>query len=575
MILGSDNRGGRKPPGNPSAASVLSRPPAPSKIPSSSKDVWQVSSYALDLRDFHLASQDRRIIPLLVATESGKTFERQSEDLDFFANIILSVQCIGSLDAGALARHLVRLFRRMHDPLKPPVDVHAWEHSPYRPTPTIIEAAERLFAGHGVADISHAFAQNLDVTSSAIRRAIEVSQAEKRRTICVVTGTPGSGKTLTGLNAVHDPTMRRHDRPAAVFLSGNGPLVKVIREALTRDQHRSGMNRREAARSVSAFIDNVHRFLKTYGLEKPLEPPYENAIIFDEAQRAWDAIAVEKKHGVQKSEPELLLEIMERAPDWCVIVALVGGGQEIHFGEAGLEQWGRALNARACPWQVIVSPEALEGGESVAGHRLFDDAPSAMLEIVRAPELHLCVSVRSPRARLIGAWVNSVVDSRTAGETFRESVTSEYPVVVTRELREARKWVRERADGEQRCGLLTSSGALRLRADGIEVSSGFRQGYSYEEWFLGKREDTRSSDWLEVAATEFECQGLELDWTVVCWGGDFVVQPGTASWKFRKFRGTRWQKVRRDTDCVYVCCQQVSRLADARSARNGDLDSAW
>ena len=133
--------------------------------------------------------------------------------------------------------------------------------------------------------------------------------------------------------------------------------MKVIREALTRDQHRSGMNRREAARSVSAFIDNVHRFLKTYGLEKPLEPPYENAIIFDEAQRAWDAIAVEKKHGVQKSEPELLLEIMERAPDWCVIVALVGGGQEIHFGEAGLEQWGRALT-RACPWQVIVLPEA-------------------------------------------------------------------------------------------------------------------------------------------------------------------------------------------------------------------------
>jgi len=215
-----------------------------------------------------------------------------------------------------------------------------------------------------------------------------------------------------------------------VFLSGNGPLVKIIREALTRDRQRSGVNRGEAIRAISAFIDNVHRFLATYSAHGTSPAPYENAVIFDEAQRAWDSNAVWKKRGIQRSEPELLLDIMERAPNWCVVVALVGGGQEIYHGEAGIAEWGRALNSRECAWRVIASPEALDGGESVAGQRLFSGEPSTRLEIVHAPELHLEVSVQSPRARLLGEWVNSLVTGEIVQGTFRACVGPEFPVVL-------------------------------------------------------------------------------------------------------------------------------------------------
>ena len=246
-------------------------------------------------------------------------------------------------DGRRTADFVCDLYERCHDAAATPIIADDWENSPYRPVPTIIEAAESLFAGHSVTEISHAFARNLDVTCGELVRAIEQAQSARKTHHLLRDGNPGAGKTLAGLNAVHDPSMRAKGRPAAVFLSGNGPLVKIVRAALTRDRQRAGVNAKDAARMVATFIDNVHRFITTYGIRSPDEPPYENAIIFDEAQRAWDMDAVRRAHGVEKSESELVLEIMERAPNWCAVIALVGGGQEIHRGEAGLEEWGRAL----------------------------------------------------------------------------------------------------------------------------------------------------------------------------------------------------------------------------------------
>ena len=440
------------------------------------------------------------------------------------------------------------------------------EQSPYRPTPTIIEAAERLFAGHGVTDISHAFARNLHVTSTALRRAIEASQSHQSRTICFVTGIPGAGKTLTGLNAVHDPAMRQAERPAAVFLSGNGPLVKIIREALTRDRQRAGDARNEARRTVSTFIGNIHQFLVTYAIQQPNEPPYENAIVFDE-RSAWDASAVKKKHGISKSEPELLLEIMERSPEWSAIVAPVGGGQEIHRGEAGLEEWGDALNRRDCSWRVMASPEVLGGGHSVAGHRLFSATPSANLKLIEAPEFHLDVNVRSPRALRVGEWVNALLARQLSSSSASGSLTQAFPVVLTRGLEDARQWLRARTDGVQRCGLLTSSGALWLRAHGIEVSSSFRQGYPYEDWFLSGPEDTRSSTRLEVAATEFECQGLELDWAGICWVG--------TSWSPRRQAGGFAQSFAGRDGNAYGRCRNKTTLPTSIACSLHEPGGAW
>jgi hypothetical protein len=235
-----------------------------------------------------------------------------------------------------------------------------------------------------------------------------------------------------------------------------------------------------------------------------------------------------------------------------VVIALVGGGQEIHRGEAGLSEWGRALNARPVKWDIAASPAVLTGSDSVAGHILFDEARKPHLRIQENPTLHLDVSVRSPRARRIAEWVNSLLSGQIPPVDAVHAVSSEFPVVMTRDIEAARRWLRTISEGQESTGILASSGAMRLRAHGIEVSSGFRRGFPYEEWFLADRADTRSSNFLEVAATEFECQGLELDWSCVCWGNDFVYSRTTNVWVPRKFRGTKWQIIRRESDLQYT-----------------------
>lgn len=526
-------------------------------------DIWQTLSYALDLRDFHSESEGRQIVPILVATEApasaGECMHRDDRH-----SPVKSVMRVGQDSAARLAESIARSYRKLHDGSVEPIDCRRWESAPYRPSPTIIEAAERLFGGHSVSNISHTFATNLEKTSAVLLEAIQRAQLDGRRIICFVTGIPGAGKTLAGLNAVHNPALRGDGRPSAVFLSGNGPLVSVVREALVRDRQRAGLPRGEAKRTVSTFISNVHGFIETYGLSGTPHPPHECAIVFDEAQRAWDAVAVEKKHGIARSEPELILEIMERSPNWAAVVALVGGGQEIHKGEAGLEEWARAIRSRRDPWTVLASPEALRAGPSLAGHRLNLDDALNHLQVIEMSDLHLNSSVRSPRARRIGEWVNALVGDDPSVPHPTIDASAEFPIFLTRNLATARDWLRERADGDQRCGLLASSGAVRLRADGIELSSGFRRAFPYEEWFLSGREDTRSSLRLEVAATEFECQGLELDWCGLCWGGDFVRNLDNSKWMCRAFRGTKWQIVRQARQSRYIANKYRVLLTRAR-----------
>lgn len=530
----------------------------------SGADQWQALSYALDLRDFHSESSCRRIVPILIGTGIDTEFvfaDSTTKEIDS----LLPVQNLWVKEGSRLAAILLDIYQREHIEESVPIDEERWEASAYRPSPNIIEAAESLFAGHSVADISHGFAFNLQTTSKTVIQAIEEAQRERKRTICFVTGIPGAGKTLAGLNAVHDPSLRRNDRPSATFLSGNRPLVNVIREALTRNRVAGGIARGVAKQAVSAFINYVHGFLETYGIQRPAESPYEHTIIFDEAQRAWDSAAVARNHGVAKSEAELILEIMQRAPDWCVVVALVGGGQEIHKGEAGLAEWGRALNASSTQWKVMASSEVIQGGISVAGHRLFAGHPSSHLEIVESRDLHLDVGVRSPRAGWLGEWVNSFLTSEILSDHMRSHlVNSEFPIALTRDLAAAKGWLRERTDGNQRCGLLASSGALRLRPHGIEVSSSFRKGYSYEDWFLSGPKDCRSSYWLEVAATEFECQGLELDWAGVCWGGDLIYSPEICALLTRRFHGNRWLKVHDSADHQFLLNKYRVLLTRAR-----------
>lgn len=495
--------------------------------------IWQVEDYALDLHEFHAASGGSPIVPILVATNASASHRPQVT----LTPTVAPVQCLRVSD---LAEAILSIAPR-HPQTEAPLRLEEWVNSAYRPVLSVIEAAERLFAQHSVREISHAYADNLGETCDAVVQAVRDAQTNKSRTVCFVTGVPGSGKTLAGLSAVHDPELRKEGRACGVFLSGNVPLVRILCEALARDRARGESSLAESRRKVRTFVQSVHTFIKEYGIEKPHQRPYENVIVFDEAQRAWDAQQVALKHDIEKSEAQLVLEIMSRCEGWSVIVALIGEGQEIHKGEAGLAEWMRAIQAQSGSWQVVASPHT----RVQHGQALFV-AESDPIEVTWRASLHLEVSVRSPRAKNLHEWVDRVLSRRPeeAAAIMRE-ITA-YPVVLTREIEEARQWLRDRSRRDRRCGLVSSSRSLRHRAYGLELSSGFRHGYSFEDWFLRGPEDVRSSFQLEVAASQFECQGLELDWVGLCWGGDLCIDPMTGEWVARHFVGDRWQRVGRE-----------------------------
>lgn len=508
----------------------------------------QAEDYALDLRDFHEASRDRRIVPVVVvpkAAPAEASVEQISKD---------AVRDVRLTNASDLAQILVAAFDAEHRDGSLTIDPTVWDSSPYRPVPTIIEAAEALFAGHNVCEIahSHAGATNLTVTSDRLVDIIQQAQRQSEKVICFVTGVPGAGKTLAGLNVVHNPALRREGRPAGVFLSGNGPLVKIVSAAIARD-HKRRIRETGGERTVGTFIQNVHVFVRE-GLEKADKPSVEKVVVFDEAQRAWNADQNRKKNGIEVSEPETMLSIMDRHQDWAVLVALVGGGQEIHNGEAGLAEWGRTLREKFPKWKVAVSPKALEHDTSTAGHRLFADSNAGSLAIQEEPSLHLEVNLRSFRARKIAEWVDAALAGDAARAAGIVPELRDLPFALTRSLPTAREWLRQHTRGQQRAGLVASSGALRLRADGLELSSGFRQGNRdmFVHWFLAQPPDIRSSNQLEVAASEFECQGLELDWVGICWGGDLPYDATNSGWAFRNFSGSRWGCLKHEIDRQYL-----------------------
>lgn len=507
----------------------------------------QAEDYALDLRDFHEGSRSHRIVPVAVALRakpSSMLVQAEHAELVRPARIA---------NGGDCARVLTEAFAAETQG-GPQLDAARWDTSAYRPVPTIIEAAESLFAGHDVREIahSHADAMNLAATSTRLLEIIRDAKTRRLKVACFVTGIPGAGKTLAGLNVVHNPALRNAGRAPGVFLSGNGPLVKIVRAAIERDFKRR-TRETGAERTSGTFIQNVHEFVRD-ALAKPDKPPAENVVVFDEAQRAWDAKQNEKKTGREESEPQTVLGIMDRHEDWAVLVSLVGGGQEINVGEAGLSEWGRSIREHFPHWQIAVSPSALSGDASVAGHQLFADGERSVTVIHEEPALHLDVNLRAFRVRKLTEWVNAVLTGKSGKAKSLANELDEFPLAMTRDLSVARTWLRDHTRGLRRCGLVASSGAIRLRADGLELSSGFRQGNRdlFVNWFLNLPPDVRSSNQLEVAASEFECQGLELDWVGVCWGGDLSFDASASTWVYRNFVGTNWQAVPSAVDRAYL-----------------------
>jgi len=525
-------------------------------------DRRQVEDYALSLRDFHTSSRDATIYPVLCATASSKTNLAPIEKG--------TVGQVGAIGSDGLCLLFAQLAAFQSQQASTQIDYQAWDRGAYRPVPTIIEAAEALYAGHSVGDIAQAGAeaQNLGATTEALISLIQRAKREGEHLVIFVTGVPGAGKTLVGLNAVHDPRFRDEGHTFGAYLSGNTPLVRVLREALAEDEHRRrGTKKSEARRRVQSAIQTLMDFLREYLKAHDGEAPDDHVIIFDEAQRAWDAAYGAQKFNRSKSEAGLFLEIMGRHDDWAVIIALVGGGQEINKGELGISEWGRALQAErdrdgARAWKAIASPQVLAGDEVTAWQSLFDSEVPAWVEA--DARLHLSTSIRSYGSDAAPKWVNSLLASDLQSAASIARSEADFPVYLTRDLETARAWLVQHSRGNRRSGLVASSGARRLRAEGLGASIGAAELDAVAHWFLRPRGDIRSSFALEVTANEYACQGLELDYVGVCWDGDLAFDFSHAKWRPRRLNGTRWQTVQGDDGRNWILNKYRVLLTRAR-----------
>ena len=487
-------------------------------------DRQQTEDYALDLFDFHAESRAHPVVPILVATQSRVPAVQ-------WPLLWHGVTPVFVASAATLGSLLQDITTRIPVPVRP-LDSGAWEVAPYRPVPTIVEAATMLYNRHGVGDIAAARADvgNLGRTTTAIRQRIDAARSAARHEVLFVTGIPGAGKTLCGLNAVFGAVT------GAAFLTGNLPLVHVMREALARDAHERGRSLRVARQETESAIQPLIGFLRD-NLSRT-EPPHEHVVVFDEAQRAWDAEFGRRKFGHAQSEAALFLDIMRRHPDWAVIVALVGTGQEINTGEAGLAAWGEALAARP-DWRVSAPAGVL--GARDPRQRLFDALPEGM-QI--DPALHLNVPIRSIRSTAAAPWVDAVLSGDAGQAVAIADAAGGVPFLLTRSLPDARAALRRLARGTRRAGLVCSAGARRLVADGIWPNFPHLDATAIANWFLRRWPDVRASDALELPATQFACQGLELDHVGLCWGNDLIRRDGRMEWIARSLAGTRWQEPR-------------------------------
>lgn len=508
----------------------------------------QVWDYALDLKHFHDASHSICIAPVLVATKA----EPQEIELQ---RTVHDDGLIRPIRASSQDLHEV-ITKVLGDLKAPRIDIASWESGRYLPTPTIIEAARALYAGHSVESISRndAGAQNLATTSKAIDQIIESARISGKKAICFVTGVPGAGKTLVGLDVAN----RHLDKDSAtysVFLSGNGPLVAVLREALARDTvERASVDgisirKGEARQKVAAFIQNVHHFRDDYLADEGAPP--EHVVLFDEAQRAWTLeqttnFMARKKNrpGFNQSEPEFLISCVDRHQDWAVVICLVGGGQEINTGEAGISEWLDAVLKRFHNWEVHLSPSLSE-----SEYRSTDSLSRvlALPTTIQNHDLHLSTSMRSFRAESLSKFVREALDlDEVAAKRTLEEVVARYPIKITRDLASAKQWLRDQARGSERYGIVVSSQAQRLKPHAIDV----RVKTDPVKWFLDGKEDIRSSYYLEDVSTEFQVQGLELDWACVVWDGD--LRFNGQGWSHHEFKGSRWIRIKKIERQIYL-----------------------
>lgn len=535
-------------------------------------DVDQVLDYALDLKNFHKLSQDKLIVPILVATN----YKNSSSEIQpsVYDDRVVNPLVTGQDNLLYLISEVLKQF-----PEEKPVDLN-WVISPYAPTPTIIEAARTLYESHSVEDITRHEADQVttDQTISEILNVIKKSKENGEKSICFVTGVPGAGKTLVGLDVAVKQTYQGFESPVedeqAVYLSGNGPLVAVLNEALAKDNYKKCRDRGESKklsdsrREVGKFIQIIHRYRDNMlaKIKNPVENgklgidpekamkmkgagfgEVEHVAIFDEAQRSWThkRLAAYLKRGgtygnklkvpnFPMSEAAFLIWSLDQREDWATIVCLVGGGQEINTGEAGISEWIKALNEIFTHWKVYISPQLTEPeyAEGKVNELLKDNK-----NVTYSENLHLGVSLRSFRAEKLSAFVHALLIFDEKAANLYEEIKDNYPIMLTRDMEKAKEWLHKKVRGTERTGVLVTKEAARYKPLGVHILQTGDENAVH--WFLEDKSDIRSSNYLEDAATEIQVQGLELDYTCLLWDADMRYQDG--KWRYYRFNGqTKW-----------------------------------
>lgn len=493
------------------------------------QDAQQSEDYAIDIKNFHKESENLYVCPILIATDAAPYPRAQSDGCYPDKQIYLQRENINTL-----VPKIVQLAEKYGSDEE--LDFEKWFNSPYYPTPTIISTAVEAYSSHHLSEIAQSEAGQDDINQceNKINEVISYAKTNRKKCVCFVTGVPGAGKTLVGLDVVAK-NLDREDDNLSVYLSGNGPLVEVLREALTRSVRAQKKLNRETQTAINALIQSSFAFKKDNASHQ--RPTAENILIFDEAQRVWNQEKMARKHNnpdMAVSEPHLLFSVMDRHEDWAVMICLVGLGQDIYDGEVGINEWFRCGIEDFTEWELFYSPDIFT---QIEDKNVDTEMIQSCPRCHTMNELHLKTSIRSFRADKQCQFVDSLLDnSPQRTKEIYSLIADKYPVYLTREYSKAKKWVREQVRGTQRCGVLACSSAQRLKPEGIYVPTDI----DVKNWFLAPSDDLRSSNMLEIVASEFKVQGLEIDWAIVCWDADLRRNADGTDWDYYAFRGTKW-----------------------------------
>lgn len=495
------------------------------------QDAQQAEDYAIDIKNFHKESEDLYVCPILIATDAAPYPKKQVSGSYPDKQVYLQRENIETLVPKISA--IADLYGDYRE-----IDFDKWFNSPYYPTPTIIAAAVEAYSSHHLSEIaqSEAGQDNINACEDKLNEVITYAQTNKKKCICFVTGVPGAGKTLVGLDIVAK-NLDKGGSNLSVYLSGNGPLVEVLREALIRSVKAKKQFNKETKAAIEALIQSSFAFKKDNASHN--RPTPENILIFDEAQRVWNQQKMASKHKDPKmaiSEPHLLYSIMDRHKDWAVMLCLVGLGKDIYDGEVGINEWFRCGIQDYTEWEMFYSSEIFNQVEDKNIDKEMILGCDRCYEIL---ELHLKTSIRSFRADKQCQFVDYLIDNKPeqTAEIYK-LISVRHPVYLTRDYQLAKEWVRKQVRGSQRCGVIACSSAQRLKPEGIYVPTEI----DVKNWFLAPSDDLRSSNMLEIVASEFKVQGHEIDWGIVCWDADLRRTTNGKGWDQYSFRGTRWNK---------------------------------